>query len=565
MPSTNEPPETRKTTLYRLHEARGHPDELRKIIVPRYLDKEGFTAEPVTVGNVPSLLVHGTISRGVTDWSAVLKKLTEAPVEETNCTAAAVLAIPVGESTYALSYGMGHLLIDPHFIDPGFGLSFAVRAVNPEKIKQVTRTAMLAQPRYERSSVPAGQNIRWYGVEEYGEIVGRITGQLADVELTFNRGRKRHISVAGTDSLKVHLATDPADLLDDLERITQVCDQESPVQELEFIARLRALKSKDPLIPQLNSAVDELLGGGTDGELALALPLACQDVEEEHQSYRVKIGPQRFATEEDLSLETILALTRPHSAGQRIKALRDGYIQLCADHEGESPLSSRIKGHLWISADIAVDTHRYFLHEGKWYEIGTAHLETIRSRIEEVLSQPPSISLPSWDPAFKDEDEYNRKAAKNDDFVLLDKKKLHTTQHPRGIEACDLLGPNIEFIHVKAPTGSSELSHLFRQALTSYDALRYDPEAAEKLAERVNHARPGMAVPAQLTVIFAIALKDKKKGQPATYRPLTADTLFTFSQVSLVHTIRMFALAQVKVEVIDISRGIDPQTSAPDR
>lgn len=543
---------TRKTTLYRLHEVHGGPDELRKVIVPRYLEDDGFAAESVQVHGMPSLLVHGTISRGAADWSTALQTLTGARVEEINSTAAAALIIPIGDAVYTLSYGMGYLVIDPQFIDPGFGLSFAVRAIDPDSVRQVTRTAMLSQPRYERSSVPAGQNIRWYGIEEYGEIVGKITGQLASVELTFNRGHKRRISVAGTDSLKVHLATDPAGLIEDLQRIGAVCDQESPAQELEFIARLRALKSKDALIPRLNVLLDELLSGGTEGELALALPLACQGVEEEHQSYRVKIGPGRFATEEDLSLETILALTRPLPTGERIKALRDGYIQLCADADGEVPLSSRVKGHLWVSADIAIEAHRYFLHEGKWYEIGATHLETISSHIEGLLSQKPSIPLPAWDPAFTREDQYNADAATHG-FVLLDKRMLYTAQHPHGIEACDLLGPNGEFIHVKAPSGSGELSHLFHQALTSYDALRFDTEARDKLADLVRHLRPEAVVPAQPKVIFAIALKSKKKGQPATYRPLTVDTLFTFSQVSLVHTVRMFDLAQVKVEVVDIS------------
>jgi uncharacterized protein (TIGR04141 family) len=212
-----------------------------------------------------------------------------------------------------------------------------------------------------------------------------------------------------------------------------------------------------------------------------------------------------------------------------------------------------VKGHLWISADIALEAHRYFLHEGKWYEIGATHLEAIRNQVADLLSGAPSVLLPPWEPRFTREDEYNKDAVKHG-FTLLDKKELHTTQHPYGIEACDLVGPNGEFIHVKAPTGSSELSHLFHQALTSYDALRYDPDAREKLSDRVAAARPGITVSAQpKVVIFAIALKRKAKGQPATYRPLTIDTLFTFSQVSLVHAVRMFELAQVKVEVVDIS------------
>jgi hypothetical protein len=117
--TSTESGKTRKTTLYRLHEVDGHPDELRKVIVRRYVDSNGFVAESVQVHGIPSLLVYGTISRGAADWSAVLQQLTGTHVEEINSTAAAALLIHVGQAVYALSYGMGYLLIDPQFIDPG--------------------------------------------------------------------------------------------------------------------------------------------------------------------------------------------------------------------------------------------------------------------------------------------------------------------------------------------------------------------------------------------------------------------------------------------------------------
>ncbi|WSS05512.1 TIGR04141 family sporadically distributed protein [Microbispora sp. NBC_01189] len=552
----HEPAETRKTTLYRLHETGGSPDELRNVLAHRYLEKDGFTAVPVTVGGIPGLLVHGTISRGVADWCAVVEKLTGADVQEENSTSAAVLLIEVGGVVYALSYGMGFLLVDPRFIDPGFGLSFAVRAVNPEQVRQVTHIAMVAQPRYERSSVPGGQNIRFYGVEEYGEIVGKITGQLAGFELTFNRGRKRRISVAGTDSLKIHLGTNPADLIDDLRRIGEVCEQESPLPQLDFIAQLRALGPRDYRVSRLNDRLDDLLGGGSDGELALALPLACHDIEETQQSYRIKIGPERYSTEEDLTLEAILELTGGLPPGQRLKSLRNGYIQVCADADGQEPLSRQVRGNLWVAADVPLDSRRYFYHEGKWYEIGTNHLETIRRRVEEVLTRPPSISLPPWTSNLVDEDAYNKEAAKHG-FVLLDKRKIYPPQHPHGIEACDLLGGEIELIHVKAAAGSGPLSHLFRQGMTSFDALRFASEAREELVKLVQSVQPIDPGLSPKKVIFAIALvKTKKKGQAPTFKRLTVGSLFTFSQVSLVHTLRMLELAGVEVEVIDISPQI---------
>ncbi len=552
-PTQPEPAETHKTTLYRLHETGDGLGQLRDVLAHRYLEKDGFAELPVTVGGVTGLLVHGTISRGVADWCAVVEKLTGAAVQEKNSTSAAVLLIEVGGVVYALSYGMGFLLVDPKFIDPGFGLNFAVRAVDPEQVRQVTHTAMVAQPRYERSSVPGGQNIRFYGIEEYGEIVGKVTGQLSGFELTFNRGRKRRISVAGTDSLKIHLGTKPADLIDDLRRIGEVCERDSPIPQLEFIAQLRALGRNDHRISDLNDRLDDLLGGGSDGELALALPLACHDIDETRHSYRIKIGPERYSTEEDLTLESILELTGGLPAGQRLKALRNGYIQMYADADGREPLSRQVHAHLWVAADVPLDSHRYFYHEGKWYEIGTNHLETIRRRVEEVLTRPSSLTLPPWTSTLVDEDAYNKEAEKHG-FVLLDKKKIYPPQHPQGIEACDLLGGEIELIHVKAAASSAPLSHLFRQGMTSFDALRFAPEAREELVKLVQAVRPIDPGLSPKKVVFAIGLiKSKEKGKAPVFKKLTVDSLFTFSQVSLVHTLRMLELAGVDVEVIDIS------------
>ena len=46
---------------------------------------------------------------------------------------------------------------------------------------------------------------------------------------------------------------------------------------------------------------------------------------------------------------------------------------------------------------------------------------------------------------------------------MLDREMVDTAQHRRGFEACDLISPDGDLIHVKHVPRSSAASHLFQQ------------------------------------------------------------------------------------------------------
>jgi uncharacterized protein (TIGR04141 family) len=163
--------------------------------------------------------------------------------------------------------------------------------------------------------------------------------------------------------------------------------------------------------------------------------------------------------------------------------------------------------------------------EGHWYQVGEKHLELLRAEIAEILDRPSSISLPAWTPDLADEDSYNRHVAAPDTgFVLLDKHFLKTKQHSRGrgIEACDLLGPDLELIHVKRAGSSGTLSHLFFQGEAAVDALKYEDDARQALYDVVHAQYPDHPLGLDFKpskVIYAIALKNGRK--------LTPENMFT--------------------------------------
>ena len=167
--------------------------------MPNYLQRDGFTSRAVDHEEISGLLVSGTIAPGDADWCAPLGGLVGMTVAEQNRTSLALLLVRTDKAVYGLTFGLGHLMIDQARIDPGFGIEFAVRCLDEEHITKVRRQVMDARGRTDENSATSGEHIRGFGIEQFGEIVSQISGQIAGVPLTFTQDRNRpHTSPAPT-------------------------------------------------------------------------------------------------------------------------------------------------------------------------------------------------------------------------------------------------------------------------------------------------------------------------------------------------------------------------------
>jgi uncharacterized protein (TIGR04141 family) len=537
---------TYRTTLYRLDGVPPDAEGLKRALNDRYLRGQHFGISPTTIGEAPALLVHGHVPRDKAEWCPIITGLTGNDVAVGYSSAGGALLVVVDKAVYALTYGtVGRHMVNPDLFDPGFGIGFAIRAVGPERIMRITRRMLASTGRVDRSLVPGGLHIRHFNIEQWGEIIGQLCGTLLEnPRLTVTRLTKRPVSVAGANSLQIPLSVDPAGLLADLREITRVSATDTPSPELEFIAQVRPLPS-GARTDELDEQVDDLLGQVNSEGVALTMPVTQVEYEPLAASYEVKVTGFRRTYPSELNLDTILDRVRTLPDGKRLNALKTGTIGLCADASGDL-LTPPEAAHKWITAEVPHGTARMIYQEGKWYEIGERHLRFLIEEIEEILSRPASIALPPWTSGLSNEDAYNKHAAKHG-FVLLDKRLLKTRQHPYGIEGCDLLGPDNELIHVKRAGRSSPLSHLFQQGEVAVDALRHERDARVQLAKMVRAADPSRAFKASFKpkkIVFGIAL--------ASGKALTANTLFTFSQVALYRTVRRLRSDGIDVEVVGI-------------
>ncbi|WP_282703145.1 TIGR04141 family sporadically distributed protein [Streptomyces sp. CC219B] len=549
---------TSKRTLYRL---RGMPPTAEAMFDALDADQlERVHADfdvPERLG-VPAILVTGSFQQPVASWCDEIFRTTGIEVSRPVNRSAGLLMLAVDGEVYAIGYDQGFRLVPDRLKDHRFGLSFASRRVDPAKIRDLVSHTP-GGGRTDITLIPSGASVWSLGIVEHAQIVRRLGGHLDNIPLTISRDNPGKVSSAeGGAGLRLRLGVEGADMIADIRAIARVLREEKPSPELEFVEHV--VPVDDPgLVTRLEAVLDDLLGQEPDGRISVAVPADRWDDYMAARAFRARINSDSAGrSTDDFDLGYVLCRARVQRAGSRVTALREGTVTLYRHHRAgrtdEMWTSSALR---WIETEVFLDSRRFFLMDEHWYEIDQEYLKAIRSHAERLITDTPSVDLPPWVLGEK-ERTYNASVPdQRPGYVCFDRDNVRTALHRgNGVEICDLLSPDDVLIMVKRAKGSDALSHLFSQALVAVQTLRNSPEGRERFAEKVAAARQGRGLPEDFRpskVVFAILLKDGAD--------LTADTLFPFSQVTLVQTARTLETWGVQVEVIGIASTPSAATS----
>ena len=550
---------TSKRTLYRLTGIAPTVDAMFDVLDPARL--EAIDAElhfPEERLGVPALLVTGSFEQPVASWCGEINRTTGCEVSRPVNRPAGLLMLAVDGEVYAVGYDQGFRLVPDRVKDRRFGLGFVIRRVDPAQIRDMVSHTP-GGGRTDITLVPGGAPVWSLGVQEHAQIVRRLGGRLDGIQLTIARDDRTKISsVEGGTGLRMRLGIDAANLVADIRAIARVLREEAPTPELEFVEHIVPVKD-DGLVTRLEKRLDDMLGEPPDGRVAVAVPSDHWDDYGVARAFATKVHSKDVHLTEDFSLEYVLNRARVQRAGARFAALRDGTVTLYSHtRTAKDDVIWTSNVLRWIEAQVELDARRFFLLDGEWYEIGEAYLEAIRSQVERIITSAPSVDLPAWVLGDKERD-YNESVPDlRPGYVCFDRDNVRTALHRgNGVEICDLLSPDDVLVMVKRAKGSDALSHLFGQAVVAVQTLLHSPEAVDGFARKVAAARPGRALPEGFRpskVVFAILLKDGTE--------LTADTLFPFSQVTLVQTAKMLEAWGVAVEVVGIQATAVPPSRA---
>jgi uncharacterized protein (TIGR04141 family) len=562
-----------KVSLYRLVAEEDTP--LREYIQPKYLemvDQDGaprFAESDVFIESEPSFFIAGAIGNAP-KWKEHTGSLVGRRPDVTNSTASAVLLVRVENYIYALCWGFGHIIIAPSTIDSGFGFRFAIRRADPrgEEVRSITTHTMDTLARTARTSVPGGANLGAFGMEEIGELVSRVVGRVSAAGLTASdSGAQSLITVRGADGLNVPLGRGPSELMSDLRLIHQVVEHEDPAEGLAHLEQTQPLRPGHAALDTLTNVRLPAALAPDSSLVALSWPAEWDEEHGEASSYHLmNLGRGEWAEDpETLELEHLILPVAARPPESRVAALKR--IRVIGLDSNGDPLTRAIPGDKWITFETDLNGHHYVYHQGRWFDIGQAYRDMLGVRLDEIFSHRASLVFPKWPREVKDkgnlgpvvEGFYNEMVAgKDGQYLVLDKKLIRTEQHPRGIEACDLLGPDDELIHVKRLGDSVSASHLFNQAAVSAEALRRQADARLKFSERVKDISQGrISLPSNYRpskVVLAFA------GRKAT-----AAELFTFSQVTLIRCAQRLDVVDVELEIAEIESSdevVDPSSFA---
>ncbi len=473
-----------RVTVYRL----AGTGRLTARIRDKYLDRPDFTAGSVTVAGARGLLITGQIRADKVKWATDLARYTGQDLDPHNDTAAAVLLLQVDDHIYALCYGMGHHLLDYGTVEPGFGLQYLARVADVDDLRSVTRHTIDRRALIDRRSIPSGGDVRAFGLAELGTVVSKVVGR----RVSDPAGKS--VTIRGADALNLPLARDPDELIKELTAVGATLTQPITHPDLELLVKLLHVPhTEDVDLPWL-------------------------------------------------SIDDLRRIVEQSPSRNPLDLLRTVKVMLMDDDD--TALSPQIPALKWIAFETRIDDKLYFFHDGRWFAVAQDYESQVREEASRILGARSSLALPAWTDGT-DEKDYNKLiGSQNPRYLVLDRDLIRTTVHPRGIEHCDLLGPDDEFIHVKRLQGSDDASHLFAQVHVATDQLLYDAEGRRALADKVAARSGGNRTAPESPTKIVLAVGGRGK--------LRVDDLFTFSQVTLVRLSHHLETRGIQVEVIAI-------------
>lgn len=540
------PPLTRLSTLYRLLGIEPNLDAIIDAFEPKLerIDAEGGHFDELEIAGCPALVIYGG-QDGPPGWKAEAESITLRSFDFVNRRCFLLLVLAVDEHVYALGFGDGHRYIPSHCKDARFGLSLAVRVADTERVRDLVRRRPGQRGRIDSTLSADGLPFWMIPLEQHQEIVSRLGSKTEDLNVTAGRNGERRVFVDGGTGLKARFGSRPESLVGDIREIAATLREKEPVPGLEFIEHVATVR--DPaLIRSLEDRIDEILADPEEalGLVELAVPNECLEEWDRTRFADIRIGSTTMRVEE-VELDSILRRAAVQPTGSRLEALRKGKIRLYKDHGRTEELvhASAVK---WIEATVFHGSHRYHLMDGVWLEIDAAYADSHNPLIEDLMTKPGGIELPAWKHGWKERGYLEYVAPSTPGMALLDQKFVFPDTGGR-LELCDLLGPDDELIHVKQAKGSDSLSHLFKQALVSAQALQTSAEIRSKFADVVEQECQGRTLSRSFVpkkVVFAI--------RHYSGRPISVESLFPFSKIALADTATRLQDMGIEVQLIFI-------------
>lgn len=473
--------------------------------------------------------------------------------------------------TFALTFGGAHHLLKDEFIVKDFARRVSRLTLNPEKVTAIDSVTIDNNTFHTKKNSPKKLPSNKLLIRGELSLVKKIHGRSKLQNILKNKDPKSDLILGGEDGLEIsgrfNLRKELVELLSYLgEEYYSNKNEEFEINEL-----LQPVRDHDTL-NKLEKELEKKLE-----------KIVCQSVPIDYRKLRgldIQI-PYRISYENltnvfitglwykdtlssqetELNLLSFferlrgLHITKKkfNTGPEIVNKLKSCFIELkTSANNTEEKITEKVTSVFKaLIMDISIQSVRYLLFNGQWYEVNYQFYEKLKAEIDTLSNmQIPNLG-PIKYPPYKNraEDLYNKDLSSTNNILLMDKKdfrfnldevKNNLLNTRSSLEICDVLRFNdkdIEFIHVKRKSSASGTSHLVAQAISSATAFN------ELQSEMINHINlkspknsPDLVWENQNKHITLVILNEKFNSKTPASSLLTILEILTIMQG--IHTLK---------------------------
>ena len=444
---------------------------LRDGLTPTDAVREGvdLTEWPKLEGALISL---ATLGGGAPKWARFLELSEDEKKRVFNHTAFGLVFVQASGRWFAVSFGMGHVKLDPAAFEQDFGLRVVLNAVDPKQLKSADVRTPDENTLSRRTQTSRGSDQTAFAIDIERDLVRGLAGTPKDAAFGSY--------VAGTDGLTLNRKLEVDGLVQacaDAFAIYQKTDYKTDFAWIDQIRHIRDQALIDKLDAKLIEAMAKAVVDGETEGIHLAFPVIYDPEKSSLIRYKGFRSWQLYA---DLDLPGYLdALKERDKAGYTDEDLRNHTVHEVDDDGRDCGGKWKLRDCIIFESDL--DGSTYVLSGGRWYQID----QDLAKEVQEFFNKTPKIDLPKAE-ADETEETYNKRVSGLDaDMICLDRRLIKPTGWSTTMEACDFLGRDRQLIHIKDKTSSSRLSHLFNQGTVSARVLAIDPPSRDSVRAKV--------------------------------------------------------------------------------
>jgi len=388
-----------------------------------------------------------------------------------SCAAVLFLEVPadkrVPEKIVALSFGTGHLFLNPDAFERGFGLRTVLNAVARSNLRGIDIATLDATTFQKRIQASRDADLQGFGIDIDRDLLRLAAGSPRDTE--FAR------SLAGKDALTLHTKTSADDVVDKCKRAIKLYGASDYKKDFGFIDFVNPVRQQD-LVRELDAlAFSEIknLIEGKKSDLHLALPDVISPEDGTEIAYfgiGLKSGQKKSFTQ--LAIEDYVEQLKtgdPDAVGDMADLRASHEVRVIVDGQGDKKQKRKLYDCFVYETEHKGNV--YVLFGSDWFAVDRVFHKAVEDDFQKLLAKMPFVQSTK----SKNEREFIKELDTNKNFLNMDQVKLSPSGAPgANLEPCDFLSKDKQFIHLKDGHSSAPISHLWNQGVVSSEAFVRD-------------------------------------------------------------------------------------------